>query len=204
MVETSFMKLYERLGSLNGDSSLNEKWYKSEDYDGRVWFSDSAVQFKNFMKNLSSSGMKDVRLVVAPDFYLVANAADFNHDMMVEIAEDELYLESPAEYELTTCGIPKCTDFELENYELEDLKQEAEDDPEDENFAQYLNYDPEKDYQGLLIADYGTFELSLYNFLSKAHPNHVPKYKGRTHYFEDSETYRVLKPLLKRIYVYGE
>jgi hypothetical protein len=86
MIETSFMKLYERLGSINENSSLTEKWYKSEDYDGRVWFSDSAVQFKNFMKNLSASGMKGVRLVVAPNFYLVANAADFNHDMMIEIA----------------------------------------------------------------------------------------------------------------------
>jgi hypothetical protein len=197
MVESNFMKLYDKL------SQLNEKWFNSEDYWGRIWFSDSAVQFKNFMMNLNTSGMKGIRLVVAPDFYLVANAADFNHDMMIEVAEEEFYLDVPETRELTTCGIPKCTDFELENYETAELKQEAEDNPEDEDLAKYLNYDPGNDYQGMLIADYDTFEIALYNFISKACPNYVSK-NNKTKYFEDTETYRVLKPLLKRIYIYSK
>ena len=197
MVESNFMKVYDEL------SMLNEKWYASKEYWGRIWFSDSAVQFKNFMMNLSTSGMKGVRLAIAPDFYLVANAADFNHDMMIEVAKEEFYLDVPEIQEFTTCGVPKCTDFELENYETTELRQEAEDNPEDEELAKYLDYDPGNDYQGMLIADYGTFEIALYNFIAKACPEYVSK-NNKTSYFEDTETYKVLKPLLKRIYIYSK
>lgn len=182
MTETNFMKLYERLSNLNDDGSLTEKWHNSEDHNGRVWFSDSAIQFKNFMQSLSSSGMQGVRLIVAPDFYLAANALDLNHDMMLEIAEKELYLDvpHPRACEFYTCGIPKCTDFDLGNsYET----------------------GSENNYQGVLVADYGTFELSLYHFTSKTCPEYTANHKYP--YFEDSETYRALKPLLKRIYIYG-
>lgn len=157
------------------------------------------------MKNLPGSGLKGVRLVVAPDLYLIANAEDLDHPTMCAAAEEELGLEVPKieEVELTTCGVPKCTDFEMANYEVEELKQYAIDYPEDESRQHYLNYDADKDYQGNLIADYGTFELNLYQFKSKSCPSFKPK-KINAKYFEDSETYRVLKPMLKRIYIYGE
>ena len=196
MIETDFMKLYEKL------NTLNEKWYDIEAYGDRLWFSDSAVEFKNFMRNLPSSGLKGVRLCVAPDFYLVANAEDYNHDTMETTAEEELYLDVPIT-ERTTCGIPRCTDFELGNFEIRELQQSAIENPDDPFYDKYRNYDAEKDYQGMLVADYGTFELSLYGFKSRECPEYKPTYQYAT-YFEDSETYRVLKPMLKRIYIYGK
>lgn len=201
MIKTEFMELYEELDKLN--TTLNERWYNLPEYECRLWFSDSEVQFRNFMKNISSSGMKGVRLVVAPDFYLVANASDIDHFTMETAAAEELYLDVPNNLEKTTCGIPKCTDYELGNYEIEFLKQEAQENPDDEDLAMYLNYDSEKEYQGMLVADYGTFELSLYAFKSKTCPEYVPVSQDFD-YYEDSETYRVLKPLLKRIYIYGK
>jgi hypothetical protein len=155
------------------------------------------------MRNISTSGLKGIRLVIAPDFYLAANAEDLDHAMMCEAVEEELGIEVPTDVESTTCGVPRCTDFEVTNYEIEELKQAAIEDPDDESLQQYLNYDADKEYQGNLIADYGTFELDLYQFNSKNYPNHK---SGKTNakYFEDSETYRVLKPMLKRVYIYGE
>jgi hypothetical protein len=197
MIASEFMKLYEKL------NTLNEKWYDMEDYGNRLWFSDSAVEFKNFMRNLPSSGLKGVRLCIAPDFYLAADAGEYQHDTMVETARDSLYIPIPDNIERTTCGIPKCTDFELGNFEIEQLRQDALDDPDDETLAMYLDYDAEQDYLGTLVADYGIFELSLYNFKSKECPEYISDRSSAT-YFEDSETYRVLKPLLKRIYVYGK
>ena len=198
MIETDFMKLYEELGQ------LNEKWYDIKDYGGRIWFSDSAIDFKNFMKNIGSSGLRGARLVVAPGFYLVGTAEDFNHEFMLDIAENELFLTLPISsiIEQTTCGIPKCVDFELGNYEVAERKQFAIDFPDDEDSAEYLAYDAEKEYQGRLIADYGSFELTLYWFKSREYPDHVSERQYAT-YFEDSETYRILKPMLKRIYIYG-
>lgn len=181
---------------------LNEKWQDVPGYNGRLWFSDSAVKFKNFMQNLPATGLKGIRLCVAPNFYLAAGAEHYNHDTMEMGAEDGLYLDVPR-CERTTCGIPKCTDFELGNFEIQSLKQYAMDYPEDTEMAMYLNYDADKDYQGMLIADYGTFELSLYAFKSRTCPEYVPNYSRAT-YFEDSETYRVLKPMLKRLYIYGK
>lgn len=196
MIETEFMKLYEELGQ------LNEKWHTLEDRDARIWFSDSAVAFKNFMRNLPSSGFKGVRLCVAPDFYLVANAEDLCHYAMEEAVKEELYLDIP-KTEWATCGIPKCTDFDLGNYELAELIQDAQDSPDDDFYDEYRNYDTEKAYLGMLVADYGTFELNLYSFRSKTYPEYNSNYTHAT-YFEDSEIYRVLKPMLKRIYIYGK
>ena len=197
MFKTDFMSLYEEL------SQLNEKWYSLEGYNERLWYSDSEFSFRDFMRNISTSGLKGVRLIIAPDFYLAANAEDFDHMMMCEVAEEELGIEVPDDVESTTCGIPKCTDFELANYEIKDLKQAAIEDPDDESLQKYLNYDAEKDYKGNLIADYGTFELDLYQFNSKSYPSYKSK-NINAKYFEDSEIYRVLKPMLKRIYIYGE
>lgn len=194
--DSDFIKLYEEL------SQLNEKWYNLED-SGRLWYSDSEFQFKDFMRNLPKSGLKGVRLIIAPDFYLAANAEDFDHVMMCNTAEDELGIKIPADIESTTCGVPKCTDFEIANYEIEELKWMAMEDPEDESIQKYLNYDADKEYQGSLIADYGTFELNLYQFKSKSYPNYDSG-NPNAEYFEDSETYRVLKPMLKRIYIYGK
>ena len=176
----TFLEAYEEL------NRLNEKWYRLEDFWGRIWFSESEVQFRDFMSSLSSNGLKGVRLIVAPNFYLIANAEDFNHDTMCEIAESELYVEVPSKTEWTTCGVPKCVDFEQANYELEDLDND---------------YDPTAEYKGMLVANYGTFEISLYNFKSKECPDYKPR-NASAPYFEESETYKALKPLLKRIYIY--
>ena len=197
MITTDFMSLYEEL------SQLNEKWYSLEGYNERLWYSDSEFSFRDFMRNISTSGLKGVRLIIAPDFYLAANAEGFDHFTMCLLAEEELGIDVPADVESTTCGIPKCTDFELANYEIKDLKQAAMEGPDDESLQKYLNYDAEKDYKGNLIADYGTFELDLYQFNSKSYPDYKSA-KVNAKYFEDSETYRVLKPMLKRIYIYGE
>lgn len=197
MIKTDFMSLYEEL------SQLNEKWYNSEEYSGRLWYSDSEFRFRYFMRNISTSGLKGVRLVIAPDFYLIANAEEFDHFTMCLLAEEELGIDVPDDVESTTCGIPKCTDFELANYEIKNLEQAAMEDPDDESLQKYLNYDAEKDYKGSLIADYGTFELVLYQFNSKSYPDYKSKIINAK-YFEDSEIYRVLKPMLKRIYIYGE
>lgn len=198
MVETDFMRLYEEL------SSLSENWHRLEHWGEpvRLWFSDSAITFKNFMSNISTAGFKGLRLVVAPGIYLAANAESLNHEEMKEIAAEELGVEIPSNTEQATCGIPKCYDFELGNFEIRDLTRVAEEDPEDEMFAKYLNYDAEKDYAGKLVADYGTFEITLYSFKSRT----CPEYKSvddDCKYYEDTETYKVLKPLLKRIYIYG-
>ena len=192
-----FISLYEEL------SQLNEKWYNSEEYSGRLWYSDSEFRFRDCMRNIAKSGLKGVRLVIATDLYLAANAEESDHEIMCDAAKEELGIVIPANVEFTTCGIPKCTDFEMANYEIEDLKQAAMEDPDDRFFQMYLNYDAEKDYKGNLIADYGTFELDLYLFNSKSYPGYKSK-NPNAEYFEDSETYRVLKPMLKRIYIYGE
>jgi hypothetical protein len=157
------------------------------------------------MKNLPASGLKAVRLVVAPDFYLVANAEDMQHGTMCDCAAYDLDLELPsdAEIEYSACGVPKCTDFEMGNLENEYLRQAALENPDDEELQQYLNYDIESDYKGTLVADCGDFELDLYYYKSKAYPSCNPDVIDSI-YFEDSELYRVLKPLIKRIYVYGE
>ena len=199
MIKTEFIELYEKL------SQLNEKWYNIEGYNRRLWFSESAIEFKNFMSNISSTGLRGLRLVIAPDFYLVGMAEDFNHEFMIEIAEQELFLDVPpmSELEQLTCGIPKCIDFELGDFELDDLKNSAKENPDREYLKKYLDYDVEKEYQGTLIADYGTFELNLYSFNSRSCPEHKAEYRHAT-YFEDSETYRVLKSMLKRIYIYGK
>ena len=48
MIKTEFMKIYEEL------EQLNEKWYDIKGYGRRLWFSNSAIEFKNFMKNIWS------------------------------------------------------------------------------------------------------------------------------------------------------
>jgi hypothetical protein len=201
MVETDFMKLYERLNTVT--DGLTEGWHRL-DY-GKLWYSDSEVQFRNFMKNLPNSGLKGVRLIVAPDCYLVADASELSHDEMIEAAENELYIDVSYHTEWSTCGVPKCTDYDLGNYEIADLIQSAKENPDDDFYDEYRNYDPAKTYQGELIADYGIFELHLYNFISRTVPEYTPKYsRASIEYFEGSETHRVLKPLLKRIYIYGQ
>ncbi len=197
-----FMSVYEKLNKLD----LTEKWYRSESkhFHGNLWYSESPIQFLNFLRNLPNTNLKGVRLVVAPDLYLAANAEELNHYMMCSIAKEELFLEVPAEVENTTCGVPKCTDFELANFEIEELKQMYLDDPSGfEDLSKYANYDAKKEYQGYLIADYGIFELNISLFKSKAYPEYKSHNSNAT-FFEDSETYKVLKPLFKRIYIYGK
>ena len=217
MIKSDFLKLYEELNQLNevkvdtqksidfvdNKNKLHEKWYDIDLWDRRIWYSDSPIEFKNFMANIHNTGLKGVRLCIAPGFYLVANAMDFNHDTMLEIAKEELYLETPASVEMFTCGIPKCVDFDAVNFEIKDLARAAEDNPDDSFYDIYRNYDANKQYQGNLIANYGTFELDLDQFKTKAIPEYKPKNGLKNIYFEDSETYAVLKPLFKKVYIYG-
>jgi hypothetical protein len=202
MIKTDFMKIYEELEQLQ--ESLHEQWYTSEEFEGyRIWFSESEYTFRNFLRNLPSTGMKGVRLVVAPSFYLATNAEDLDHQMSLEVAEEELGFKPSGETDQATLGIPKCVDFELGNFEIAELAQAAIEYPDDEEYADYLDYDAEKDYAGMLVADCGSFEITLYTFKSKTYPEFKPQIKNPT-YFEDSELYRVLKPLIKRLYIYGK
>ena len=56
----------------------------------------------------------------------------------------------------------------------------------------------------MLVADCGTFEVSLYNFYSKeflAFKNGDGGRKTNFQLFETSETYAALRPLIKKLYM---
>ena len=102
------------------ENLLNEKWYQSDDYNKKLWWSDSYVQFKNFLLNATSEpGSKAFRLVVGEDTYAAANGLDLNHDMMADILKNELYVSVGKEW--YTLGIPTVFDFDLNNFELKDV-----------------------------------------------------------------------------------
>ena len=176
LVETDFDRFYDKL------SQLNEKWYTGDDPScERVWFSASISEARQFIVSLVSSGtVKGVRANIAPNSYAFAKAMDLNHDMMDAVLDD-LFVEHAdwRDCEHVTIGIPKCIDFETDNYENENP----------ELHVLEPNYDPLKDYEGRLTADCGDFEISLYNFRSK-------------YDFEGSETEKLFKPFIKRLYVY--
>jgi hypothetical protein len=85
-----------------------------------------------------------------------------------------------------TCGFPKCADFSANDI--------------DHLLPGYKPFTYET-----LIADCGGFEVDLYAFESTQFPEFVntaaQNYFGKATALETSETYRVLKPLIKDIRV---
>ena len=117
-MDTDFIKLYEKLSSLNNNTYITEKW-ESLSGGKRIWFSSSEVAFRKFMQaRKEDKSIKGLRLLIAPGFYLIGRASDYTHDTLLEAAEAELFLDAPNELESLTCGIPKCLDFELDNCEI--------------------------------------------------------------------------------------
>ena len=184
-----FNKIYNEL------SELNEKWYTGDDPTWqRVWFSDSASELKQFIFNIISEGkVRGLRANIAPDSYAVARALDLNHDG-IDDTLDRLYLDHAdwEHCEHITIGIPKFTDFDLDNFES-NLDEPFEDDAWENK--------PSGGYE-TLVADCGDFEIDLYGFRSKQFPEHRSTTKFP--YFEGSETERIFKPYIKKIYMYKE
>jgi hypothetical protein len=199
---------------------LSEKW---ETFDAgwgptKLWHSNSASEFRAFLQNASSAGIKGLRLSIGSDIYLAARASDLNHDNIVNIAQDA-YLTTERAFEWSICGYPKVRDFEEDNYENNKL--DAEDlafytSETDARYASYTDedvYDPETGellwiHDGkrhTLVADCGSFEVSLYNFYSQQFPQFRYGDSLQTKYekklFEASQTYSALKPLIKRLYM---
>lgn len=184
LVEIDFDKLYDEL------SQLNEKWYTGNDPSfEHVWFSTSSSEARQFIEALvNNNTVKGVRANIAPNSYAFAKALDLNHDS-IDYVLDDLFIEH-ADFdncEHITIGIPKCIDFETDNFELSELIED--------------NFDPLESYEGKLIADCGNFEISLYSFRSKQFPKYNAKRPFK--YFEGSETEKLFKPFIKKLYIYG-
>ena len=183
LVETDFDKVYSEL------SQLNEKWYTGDDpsYE-HVWFSTSFSEAKQFIESFINNGnVKGIRANLAPNSYAFARALDLNHDLIDEVL-DGLFIKHAdwEDCEHIIIGIPKCTDFDTDNYELDFI---------DDDF------DPMENYEDKLIADCGNFEINLYAFRSKQFPEYNTKYPFD--YFEGSETEKLFKPFIKRLYIYN-
>lgn len=167
---------------------LMEKWYTGDNPEWeRIWYSDSSSEFRAFLRNISTTPIKGLRLCVAPDIYLAAKALDLNHDGMIELAKF-LYLIEPTSVnslEFSTCGFPKAIDFKLDNFEIAMLK--------DDGIEVNMEGKP------CLIADCGNFEVALYAFKSAQYPEYNKTFNFQV--FENSETYNVLKPFIKKIYM---
>jgi hypothetical protein len=202
-------------------TKLNEKW---ETFDGgwgpvKLWYSDSVSEFRAFLKNAASAGIKGLRLFITKDVYLAARASELNHDMIMDIASDNYIVDDINQYEAATCGFPKVADFDNDNFEMQD--EESREDFDRFMDARYSKLagktmlDPRTGevlwvHDGkphTLIADCGTFEVSLYSYYSRQFPEF--KYgdddlSGLYHeykLFETSDLYFVLKPLIKRLYM---
>lgn len=230
---------------------LTEKWYVGDDFAfERLWHSDSISQFRAFLQNAGQSGIRGLRLSIAPDCYLAARASDLNHDGIVDLA-NSLYLTdlSQRDFEWSTVGYPKAEDFDIDNFEgMDDLETdedandlefssmevsedylEDEDETEDEisdeqrfndyytdhlraadtsydykdikDFRSVVQEDFTSDIRGCMIANCGTFEVSLYNFKSEQVAETLKSERAKhAKTLESSETWKVLKPLCKNLY----
>ena len=100
------------------DESLNEKWYQWDSVVHGVWYSDSASQFRSFLKTAAGTGIKGLRVCIRPDCYLAVKASDASHTMLIDFAKQN-YLIDPSlkytDFEMFTCGFPKCADFTANN-----------------------------------------------------------------------------------------
>lgn len=172
---------------------LIEKWETFDTAWGnpvKLWHSTSVSEFRSFLQNALSSGIKGLRLIIADGIYLAARASDLSHDNIMEIAAANYLLNIPINSEWSTAGFPKLTDFDFDNFENE---------LEDED----LDFSIEDITSHMLVADCGTFEVALYNFYSSefiARSNDEESFKN-LQLFETSETYKALKPLIKRLYM---
>jgi hypothetical protein len=210
---------------------LAEKWELFDTSYGpmKLWHSDSASEVRSFLTNAASAGISGLRLCISGsdyfgDLYLAARASDLNHDDIIEIAEKN-YLDTAAfdrRYECSTCGFPKLANFDFDNFELTQMSagtkemRDAEDADEAKEYRSYAGktvLDPWGDtlwvHDGkkhMLVADCGSFEVALYGFYSEQFPEfrwgdrdkaaRMPKAL-----FERSETYFILKPLIKKLYI---
>lgn len=224
------MKLYEEFKLWENlwepDKALTEKWetFDSDWGPEKLWYSTSVSEFRAFLRNAASAGIKGLRLSIANGIYLAARASDLNHDTIVDIATDNYLIDGTEDFEWSICGFPKISDFENDNFEgkdwdEDDLAWSAEMDAgEDAEYAamkgqEYDVIDPDtgeaKTFvrdgkQHTLVADCGTFEVALYNFYSKEHlayKNGDGGSKTSFRLFETSETYFALKPLIKKLYM---
>jgi hypothetical protein len=236
---------------ISSDTTLTEKWYAGDNVAfERLWHSDSISQFRSFLQNAGQSGIRGLRLSIAPDCYLAARASDLNHDGIVYLA-NSLYLTDlrQKDFEWSTVGYPKVDDFEIDNFEgMDDLEAdedaeysddlevssievpeedlEDEDETEDEisdeqrfndyyadqlraadtsydykDFRSIFQEDATSDIRGRLVANCGTFEVSLYNFKSEQVPESLKAERAKyAKTLESSETWEVLKPLCKKLY----
>lgn len=217
-------KLWENLWE--PDKALTEKWetFDSDWGPEKLWHSTSVSEFRAFLQNAASAGIKGLRLSIGDGIYLAARASDLNHDTIVDIAIDNYLIDGTEEFEWSTCGFPELADFDNDNFEgkdwdEDDLAWSAEMDASRD--AEYTAL-AGKEYQVLtpetgewhtfvrdgkrhmLVADCGTFEVALYNFYSSEHIAYKNGDGGaRTNFqlFETSNTYFALKPLIKRLYM---
>ncbi len=217
-------KLWENLWEQ--DKPLNEKWETLDSDWGpeKLWHSTSVSEFRAFLQNAASAGIKGLRLSIADGIYLAARASDLDHDNIVNIAADNYLIDGTEDFEWSTCGFPELVDFNNDNFEGKDWDEDdlawaeesaAEEEAEYAALAgkEYDIIDPETgEYhtfvrdgkQHMLVADCGTFEVALYNFYSREHLAYKNGDGGaRTNFqlFETSETYFALKPLIKRLYM---
>ena len=92
-------KLWETLWE--PEKALTEKW---ETFDAgwgpvKLWHSTSVSEFRAFLQNAASAGIKGLRLSIADGLYLAARASDLNHDMIVDIAADNYLIDEPMDFE---------------------------------------------------------------------------------------------------------
>lgn len=217
-------KLWENLWE--SDKLLAEKWetFDSDWGPEKLWYSTSVSEFRAFLQNAANAGIKGLRLSITDGVYLAARASDLNHDTIVDIATDNYLIDGTEAFEWSTCGFPKLNDFNNDNFEGTDWDEDdlawakEYDEQEATEYAalsgkEYNVIDPEtgESYTFVrdgkshtLVADCGTFEVSLYNFYSKeflAYKNGDGISKSNLHLFETSETYYALKPLIKKLYM---
>ena len=220
------MKLYEEFKLWENlwepDKALTEKWetFDSDWGPEKLWHSTSISEFRAFLQNAASAGIKGLRLSIADGIYLAARASDLNHDTIIDIATDNYLIDGTETFEWSTCGFPKIADFENDNFEGKDWDEDdiawsAEMDAEYAAIKgqEYDIIDPETGEcntfvrdgkRHILVADCGTFEVALYNFYSREHIAYKNGDGGRkTNFrlFETSETYFALKPLIKKLYM---
>lgn len=190
------MKLHEEFKEYENlwepiDKKLVEKWETLDYYRNdtrKIWYSTSVSEFRAFLKNAGNAGIKGLRLSITDGIYLAGRASDVSHNLLVSLATENYFINGDEDFEWSTCGFPDMDAFDEDNFETymfkEDMKlTEAEAE--------------EKDLENhMLVADCGTFEVALYNFYSKDHP----ECDGRR-LFETSDTYFALEPLIEKLYV---
>ena len=171
---------------------LTEKWYSVENHHSRLWFSDSISEFRSFLKNISNTSIRGLRLCVAPNCYLAANASSFNHDMMIAAAKDLYLVSGNRSFEKLVCGCPTYAHFDSVNY--------GYDIAEDESIGEIKEY-TEGDYTNLLCADCGTVEILLYNYTSSKFPEYINPWDSNATLLESSEIWKVIQPICKNLYI---